>query len=135
MMAEINALKERVAKLKMKHQASHNAQGGTRPGYKDIETNDVREMPGPIHPIVRTHPVTGRKALFLGRRFGAYVPGPPPFKGEGVAEGDGWGLKLARARVCLRCCGGAGKRRRLKRQLRLAYRARHNGQLTRYRLR
>jgi len=77
-----DALKTRVAKLKCKHQASHNAQGGTRPGYKDIETDDVREMPGPIHPIVRTHPVTGRKALFLGRRFGGYIPGLPLAKSE-----------------------------------------------------
>lgn len=61
--------------LKCKHQASHNAQGGARPGYRDIETDDVREMPGPIHPLLRTHPETGRKALFLGRRFGAYIPG------------------------------------------------------------
>jgi taurine dioxygenase len=79
-------LKQRVARLKMKHQASHNAQGGTRPGYKDIETNDVREMPGPIHPIVRTHPVSGRKALFLGRRFGAYIPGLPLAKSEALCD-------------------------------------------------
>ena len=80
------ALKERVARLKMKHQASHNAQGGTRPGYKDIETNDVREMPGPIHPIARTLPFTGRKALFLGRRFGAYVPGLTLAKSEALCD-------------------------------------------------
>jgi taurine dioxygenase len=65
----------RKAGLTCKHQASHNAQGGPRPGYKDIETTDVREMPGPIHPLLRTHPDTGRKALFLGRRFGGYIPG------------------------------------------------------------
>ncbi len=65
----------RKAGLTCKHQASHDAQGGARPGYKDIETTDVREMPGPIHPLLRTHPETGRKALFLGRRFGGYIPG------------------------------------------------------------
>ena len=69
------ALRARVARLRCKHQASHNAQGGKRPGYQDIETDDPREMPGPVHPILRTHPVTGRQALYLGRRFGAYVPG------------------------------------------------------------
>jgi taurine dioxygenase len=79
MYAALDALRPetraRIQKLTCKHQASHNAQGGTRPGYRDIETDDVREMPGPIHPLVRTHPGTGRRALFLGRRFGAYIPG------------------------------------------------------------
>ena len=77
MYATLEALPEatraRIARLPCKHQASHNAQGGRRPGYKDIETDDVREMPGPIHPLVRTHPDTARQALFLGRRFGAYI--------------------------------------------------------------
>jgi taurine dioxygenase len=76
----------RVAKLKLKHQASHNAQGGKRPGYQDIETDDVREMPGPIHPIIRTHPETGRQALYLGRRFGAYIPGLPLAKSEALVD-------------------------------------------------
>ena len=78
--------RQRIARLKMKHQASHNAQGGKRPGYKDIETDDVREMPGPIHPIVRTHPLSGRQALYLGRRFGAYIPGLPLAKSEALCD-------------------------------------------------
>ena len=32
---------------------------------------------GAEHPIVRTHPVTGSKALFLGRRRNAYIAGLP----------------------------------------------------------
>jgi len=80
------ATRERVAKLKIKHQASHNAQGGRRPGYKDIETEDVREMPGPIHPIVRVHPDSKRQALYLGRRFGAYAPGLPLARSEALLD-------------------------------------------------
>jgi taurine dioxygenase len=36
---------------------------------------DIRTFPGPSHPIISTHPETGRNLLFLGRRHGAYVNG------------------------------------------------------------
>jgi len=81
-----DSLKQRIAGLKLKHQASHNAQGGPRPGYKHITTQDVREMPGPIHPIVRTHPKSGRQALYLGRRFGGYVPGLELARSEALLD-------------------------------------------------
>lgn len=36
---------------------------------------DIRDVPGPSHPIISTHPETGRNMIFLGRRHGAYVNG------------------------------------------------------------
>jgi taurine dioxygenase len=36
---------------------------------------DIRDVPGPSHPIISTHPETGHNMLFLGRRHGSYVNG------------------------------------------------------------
>jgi len=55
------------------HDASRNSAGMLRKGYKDV--TDVRETVGARHPLVRTDPDTGRKALFLGRRPNSYVAG------------------------------------------------------------
>ena len=38
------------------------------------------------HPIVRTHPVTRRKCLFLGRRRAAYVVGLPLAESEALLD-------------------------------------------------
>jgi len=55
------------------HDASRNSAGFLRKGYKEV--TDVRETVGARHPLVRTDPVTRRKALFLGRRPSSYVVG------------------------------------------------------------
>lgn len=49
-----------------KHDASRNSAGVLRPGVALPTTLD--EVPGPMHPLVRMHPVTRKPALYLGRR-------------------------------------------------------------------
>jgi taurine dioxygenase len=66
-------LKRRIDGLQCKHDASRNSTGGRRGDYPEVVT--PKDAPGAVHPLVRTHPVTGRDALFLGRRLNAYIMG------------------------------------------------------------
>jgi len=67
------ALRREVEGRMCRHDASRNSAGELRRGFADAP--DASQTVGAEHPIVRTHPVTGRKALFLGRRPNAYIPG------------------------------------------------------------
>jgi len=66
-------LKQAIAGKVAVHDASRNSAGLLRKGYKEV--NDPRETVGARHPLVRTDPQTGRKALFLGRRPNSYIVG------------------------------------------------------------
>ncbi|NKB55291.1 MAG: TauD/TfdA family dioxygenase [Alphaproteobacteria bacterium] len=59
-------VKDRIQGLHTKQDSSRNSAGVLRQGVKKPET--LEDVPGPNHPLVRVHPVTGRKALYLGRR-------------------------------------------------------------------
>ena len=55
------------------HDSSRNSAGELRKGFQT--TYDVTKTPGAVHPLVRLNPLSSRKALFLGRRPGAYIHG------------------------------------------------------------
>jgi taurine dioxygenase len=69
------ALQRRVEGLRVKHDGTFNSGGYVRQGV--TPTDDPRTSPGTLHPLVYTHPETGRRGLYLGRRRNAYIDGLP----------------------------------------------------------
>ena len=67
------ALRRQIDGRLCRHDASRNSAGELRRGF--VDAPDPTQTVGAEHPIVRTHPVTGRRALFLGRRRNAYIIG------------------------------------------------------------
>jgi taurine dioxygenase len=66
-------LKARIAGREAVHDATYNSAGTLRKGYKQVI--DPRTAPGARHPLVRMHPESGRRCLFLGRRRNSYIVG------------------------------------------------------------
>jgi alpha-ketoglutarate-dependent taurine dioxygenase len=77
-------LKKRIEGRKAVHDATYNSAGVMRKGYREV--SDPREAPGARHPLVRTHPETGRRCLFLGRRRNSYVVGLEPAESEALLD-------------------------------------------------
>ena len=77
-------LRKRIEDRTLKHDMTYNSAGDLREGFQPV--SDVRDAPGPSHPIVRTHPETGHDALYLGRRPNAYINGLAVEESEEVLD-------------------------------------------------
>ena len=77
-------LKARVAPLTCIHDATYNSAGMMRTGYTDV--TDPSQAPGARHPLVVSHPETGRPCLFLGRRRNACITGMPLGESEELLD-------------------------------------------------
>jgi len=66
------------------HSKVHSSDGVKRPEFADV--TDPSKAPGVRHPMVRTHPVSGRKCLYLGRRLNAYIFDLPVAESEALLD-------------------------------------------------
>jgi alpha-ketoglutarate-dependent taurine dioxygenase len=67
------ALVDRIEGLQLKHDGTYDSGGTVRKGL--APSDDPRTSVGTPHPIVIEHPVSGDRALYLGRRRNAYIMG------------------------------------------------------------
>jgi len=84
-----HTLKDRIESLQIKHDGTYNSGGYLRQGVS--ATDDPRNSPGTIHPLVCTHPETGRRVLYLGRRRNAYLVGLDLVESEALLD-ELWAL-------------------------------------------
>jgi taurine dioxygenase len=80
-------LKRQIAGKSQIHDSTRNSAGVLRPTVKMPTTPE--EVPGPAHPLVRVHPVTKKRALYLGRRRdwpSNYIIGMPNAESEALLD-------------------------------------------------
>jgi taurine dioxygenase len=83
MYAAYEALSDRMKAYLEGLVAEHDGEDAYRGTYKNTGVQDKPVYPRAEHPVVRTHPVTGKKALYVNRGFTKRLLGVP--RDESVA--------------------------------------------------
>ncbi|HSU06009.1 MAG TPA: TauD/TfdA family dioxygenase, partial [Acetobacteraceae bacterium] len=84
MYAAYEALSDRMKRYLDGLTAIHDGEDVYRGLYANYGVADKPSYPRAEHPVVRTHPVTGRKALYVNRGFTRRVVGIPRDESDGV---------------------------------------------------
>ncbi len=69
-----------------KVQFSHDRLHASRPNAAPLTEEQRRRAPDVVHPLVRTHPITGRKSIYLGRPTYASPIGLPEERGAALLQ-------------------------------------------------
>jgi len=84
MYAAYEALSDRMKQYLDGLTAIHDGEDVYRGLYANFGVADKPDYPRAEHPVVRTHPVTGRKALYVNRGFTRRITGVPRDESEGI---------------------------------------------------
>jgi len=78
MYAAWEALSDAMQRLVSGLTAFHDGGGFARIARDDAQREDLASRQSAVHPVVRTHPVTGRKGLFVNSVFTKHIVGMKP---------------------------------------------------------
>ncbi|HVZ07871.1 TauD/TfdA dioxygenase family protein [Rhodopila sp.] len=84
MYAAYEALSDRMKTYLDGLTAVHDGEDAYRGTYANLGVADKPVYPRAEHPVIRTHPVTGRKALFVNRGFTKRILGIPRDESAGI---------------------------------------------------
>ncbi|MSQ18361.1 MAG: taurine dioxygenase [Betaproteobacteria bacterium] len=84
MYAAYDALSERMKTYLAGMQARHESEHVYRGMFANFGVADKPSYPSAEHPVVRTHPVTGKKALYVNRGFTRNLIGVPSDESDGM---------------------------------------------------